>query len=199
MAVLTQEGLIFFLNRSDKARAIPFQKWVAGDVLPQIINTGTYSTRPTALESADPCELERTADFLARKAKLLREIQDMEQRFQRGELLTGARKQIEPVRAVNVHATAPLSRKEILDSPRWSPEVQAALDSSLMEQIEGKDEVVAIDIVKAVFRPQRWNRAAQMIIASWLKRHGFRRENVMKDGKRRWVYQRIKSDLTFGF
>jgi hypothetical protein len=27
---ISEEGLYFFLNRSDKAAAIPFQKWVAG-------------------------------------------------------------------------------------------------------------------------------------------------------------------------
>ena len=32
MSCLTEQGLYFFVNRSDKPKAIPFQKWVAGAV-----------------------------------------------------------------------------------------------------------------------------------------------------------------------
>ena len=43
MYCLTEQGLYFFINRSDKPKAIPFQKWVASDVLPTIRKTGSYS------------------------------------------------------------------------------------------------------------------------------------------------------------
>ena len=43
MAVLTEQGLYFFVSRSDKEAAIPFQKWIAGDVIPSIRKTGTYT------------------------------------------------------------------------------------------------------------------------------------------------------------
>lgn len=43
MHVLTEQGLYFFLGRSDKKRALPFQKWLAGEVLPSIRRTGGYS------------------------------------------------------------------------------------------------------------------------------------------------------------
>jgi len=33
---LSEQGLYFFLGRSDKPGALPFQKWLAGDVLPSI-------------------------------------------------------------------------------------------------------------------------------------------------------------------
>lgn len=42
MAYLTEQGLYFFLARSDKPQAIPMQRWVAGDVLPTIRKTGRY-------------------------------------------------------------------------------------------------------------------------------------------------------------
>lgn len=42
MHVLTEQGLYFFLGRSDKTAAIPFQKWLAGEVLPSIRKTGSY-------------------------------------------------------------------------------------------------------------------------------------------------------------
>jgi len=40
---LSLEGLFFFLNRSDKPAARPFQEWVNGKVLPSIHKTGGYS------------------------------------------------------------------------------------------------------------------------------------------------------------
>ena len=43
MAVLSEQGLYFFLARSDKAAALPFQRWVAGDVMPALRSTGAYS------------------------------------------------------------------------------------------------------------------------------------------------------------
>lgn len=46
MAVLSEQGLYFFLARSDKPKALPFQKWLARDVVPSIRKTGSYSTVP---------------------------------------------------------------------------------------------------------------------------------------------------------
>lgn len=42
LAVLSEQGLYFFLGRSDKPKALPLQKWVAGEVLPAIRRTGAY-------------------------------------------------------------------------------------------------------------------------------------------------------------
>lgn len=52
---LTEQGLYFFLARSDKPAALPFQKWLAGDVLPSIRRHGLYAT-PQTVEAmlADP-------------------------------------------------------------------------------------------------------------------------------------------------
>jgi prophage antirepressor-like protein len=43
MAVLSEQGLYFFLGRSDKPAALPFQKWIAGEVIPSIRRTGSYT------------------------------------------------------------------------------------------------------------------------------------------------------------
>jgi prophage antirepressor-like protein len=40
---LSEQGLYFFLARSDKPMALPFQKWIAGEVLPSIRKTGQYA------------------------------------------------------------------------------------------------------------------------------------------------------------
>jgi prophage antirepressor-like protein len=42
MWVLSEQGLYFFLARSDKPLALPFQKWIAGEVIPSIRKTGKY-------------------------------------------------------------------------------------------------------------------------------------------------------------
>jgi prophage antirepressor-like protein len=42
MLCLSEPGLYFFLARSDKPKALPFQKWIAGEVLPSIRKTGAY-------------------------------------------------------------------------------------------------------------------------------------------------------------
>lgn len=47
---LSEQGLYFFLARSDKPAALPFQKWVAGEVLPSIRKTGSYSVQKTNIE-----------------------------------------------------------------------------------------------------------------------------------------------------
>jgi prophage antirepressor-like protein len=43
MVCLSREGLLFFLGRSDKPDARVFQKWIAGEVVPSIMDTGAYS------------------------------------------------------------------------------------------------------------------------------------------------------------
>lgn len=42
MQLLSEQGLYFFLGRSDKPAALPYQKWIAGEVLPSIRKTGGY-------------------------------------------------------------------------------------------------------------------------------------------------------------
>ncbi len=39
---ISEQGLYFFIGRSDKPKALPFQKWLAREVLPSIRRTGAY-------------------------------------------------------------------------------------------------------------------------------------------------------------
>ena len=39
---LSEQGLYFFLGRSDKPKALPYQMWIAGEVVPSIRKTGSY-------------------------------------------------------------------------------------------------------------------------------------------------------------
>ena len=43
LLTLTEQGLYFFVARSDKPKALPFQKWLSGEVLPTIRKAGSYS------------------------------------------------------------------------------------------------------------------------------------------------------------
>ena len=61
MAVLAEQGLYFFVARSDKPKALPFQKWLAGEVIPSIRKTGGYSIsqQPSLPNFANPAEAAR--------------------------------------------------------------------------------------------------------------------------------------------
>ena len=48
LVILSEQGLYFFLGRSDKPAALPMQKWVAGEVLPTIRKTGGACQNLTA-------------------------------------------------------------------------------------------------------------------------------------------------------
>ena len=43
MVCLTEEGVNFYLFRSDKSAALPFQEWLAGEVLPSLKKHGGYN------------------------------------------------------------------------------------------------------------------------------------------------------------
>ena len=47
MLCLTEQGLYFFLGRSDKKAALPYQMWISGDVVPSIRKHGFYATPST--------------------------------------------------------------------------------------------------------------------------------------------------------
>lgn len=67
MAVLTEQGLYFFVARSDKPKALPFQKWLAGEVLPSIRKTGQYQA-----PNVEPVNVPATLALVECAANLLR-------------------------------------------------------------------------------------------------------------------------------
>lgn len=50
MVTLAEQGFYFFLGRSDKPKALPFQMWVYGKVLPSIRKTGSYMVTPAPMK-----------------------------------------------------------------------------------------------------------------------------------------------------
>lgn len=65
MLCLSEPGLYFFLGRSDKPTALPFQKWLAGEVLPAIRKTGRYEVQPTAPTNVDSDRMKLAMDGAA--------------------------------------------------------------------------------------------------------------------------------------
>ena len=65
MLCLTEQGLYFFLGRSDKPKALPYQMWIAGEVVPSIRKHGAYVT-PAKLEDilSDPDAWIKTLEAL---------------------------------------------------------------------------------------------------------------------------------------
>lgn len=53
MQLLSEQGLYFFVARSDKPKALPFQKWLAGEVLPSLRRTGRYALPEAGEEAPD--------------------------------------------------------------------------------------------------------------------------------------------------
>lgn len=76
MITITEQGLYFFLGRSDKPAALPFQMWIAGEVVPSIRKTGSYSVAdsvPKTLQEA----LRAYADVLDQKEALACEVKTL--------------------------------------------------------------------------------------------------------------------------
>ena len=53
MHIISEQGLYFFLGRSDKPFALPFQKWIAGEVIPSIRKKGFYAVPGNDREEQD--------------------------------------------------------------------------------------------------------------------------------------------------
>jgi anti-repressor protein len=65
MSVFSEHGLYFYLARSDKPAALPFQKYIAGNILPSIRKFGGYLTdRKLEEVLTDPDTLIRLAQNL---------------------------------------------------------------------------------------------------------------------------------------
>ena len=70
LLALSEQGLYFFLGRSDKPKALPFQMWLAGEVLPQIRKHGYYDAhQPEYISEAQQREIQRA---VGRKAAATR-------------------------------------------------------------------------------------------------------------------------------
>ncbi|MDR1510041.1 MAG: phage antirepressor KilAC domain-containing protein, partial [Synergistaceae bacterium] len=75
MWALTEQGLYFYLARSDKPKALAFQKHIAGEILPSIRKHGAYMT-PEKIEEilTDPDTIIGLAQTLKREQEKARAL-----------------------------------------------------------------------------------------------------------------------------
>jgi anti-repressor protein len=75
MTCLSEQGLYFFLARSDKPKALPFQKKIAGEILPSIRKYGAYMT-PRKIEEilTNPDTIIGLAEALKREQTKRKEL-----------------------------------------------------------------------------------------------------------------------------
>lgn len=88
MLCLSEQGIYFFLGRSDKESALPYQKMIAGEVMPSIRKTGSYGTPSLSREDIltqamqiighENEALNRLVETLAPKADFADAISDAE-------------------------------------------------------------------------------------------------------------------------
>ena len=77
MLCLTEQGLYFFLGRSDKKKALPYQMWIAGEVVPSIRKHGAYLTPQLQDELiANPDLLIRLAQELKAERQKVQALQE---------------------------------------------------------------------------------------------------------------------------
>ena len=86
MLCLSEQGLYFFLGRSDKPKALPYQKWIAGDVVPSIRKHGAYMTPQMAEEVLSNPDLiiglaQKLKDEQSRNTELAQENAALEARI----------------------------------------------------------------------------------------------------------------------
>lgn len=72
MTALSEAGMFFFLNRSDKPKALPFQMWLAGEVLPSIRKTGSYTAAPSK-QNQNERVLEEEIEHLSAQVSALKD------------------------------------------------------------------------------------------------------------------------------
>ncbi len=76
MLTVSEQGMYFFIVRSDKPKALPFQKWAAGDVFPSIRKTGKYEVKK---EIKDVDELETLGKMILALSEERKRVRKLEE------------------------------------------------------------------------------------------------------------------------
>ncbi|MDE7064814.1 MAG: hypothetical protein K2O70_05000, partial [Desulfovibrionaceae bacterium] len=112
MLTLSEQGLYFFLGRSDKPKALPFQKWLAGEVLPTIRKAGRYempgvSRAPSGPQCFDPKTIRYLQEFSGPRIALTESVLRLAE-------LTGIRDRQTATTLFDVYAAAFFDKKKRL-------------------------------------------------------------------------------------
>jgi len=107
---ISEQGLYLFLGRSDKEKALPFQKKVAGEILPKIRRTGSYAPEPA--QPAETLNVKAAAalnDLVGRTTLCVNQL-ERENRWLREK--DRMRREMENLRTRLAQKNTPLSKSE---------------------------------------------------------------------------------------
>ena len=165
---ISEQGLYFFLGRSDKPKALPFQMWLAGEVLPEIRKTGAYVPDKALMDPAFIRGLtERIAAIQQANDELREQIAKDQAATTFGKIMLGMSTGLDFHKAAQVFAQHgfPIGRNKLYQRCRekkWLCEqkkirnqpTQAAIERGLVgwqpEFINGKCEMIVVLSQKAL-------------------------------------------------
>ena len=70
LLLISEQGMYFFVCRSDKPKALPFQMWLAGEVLPSIRKTGSYTIPSDTIDVTQQYLVRTAVSRLAKNSSL---------------------------------------------------------------------------------------------------------------------------------
>ena len=143
MLCLTEQGLYFFLGRSDKKAALPYQIWVADKVVPSIRKHGIYMT-PDKAE-----EIISNPDFVI---KLAQQIKEKDARIQQLEI---EKKDVEEL-------------AQMLDQQRIENRPKVIFS----EAVDASNDSVLVGVFAKLLR-QNGIQTGQTRLFEWFRKHGF--------------------------
>ena len=143
MLCLTEQGLYFFLGRSDKKAALPYQIWVADKVVPSIRKHGIYMT-PQKAE-----EIISNPDFVI---KLAQQIKEKDARIQQLEI---EKKDVEEL-------------AQMLDQQRIENRPKVIFS----EAVDASNDSVLVGVFAKLLR-QNGIQTGQTRLFEWFRKHGF--------------------------
>ena len=192
MLTLTEQGFYFFVNRSDKPKALPLQKWVAGDVLPSIRKTGSYSLPGASPQNAVLAA--QLAELL--QGKVLVDFETLGQVIRLVDALGVMFKTVEPLATeLEQQCGQPLMNRGVDTKPRSSPPVSPPvrfqepddLTVPIAAYLAGKQAVTVPEIITEALHQDPQNRGLQTRVGACLQRLGWRKKRET-DGERRRFY-----------
>ena len=173
MLTLTEQGMYFFINRSDKPKALPFQKWIAGEVIPAIRKTGGY-----ALPGASASMVAAIADL---RAQL-----EMIQKLARGAepILADLEVQVGRATAPAIRSNSYRPRPPRRAAPlAWEPQVRAYADRRL--------EVTSAEVLRHLgIEDNDQTQNHKNRIAKLLNQLGFVNSMVKRNGRVMRIWRR---------
>ena len=174
MLTLSEPGLYFFLGRSDKPKALPFQKWAAGEVFPAIRKTGGY-----ALPGASASMVAAIADLRAQLEMIQKLARWAEPMLADLEVQVG--RATAPAIRSNSYRPRPPRRAAPLDP--WEPQIRAYADRRL--------EVTSAEVLRHLgIEDNDQTQNHKNRIAKLLNQLGFVNSMVKRNGRVMRIWRR---------